>query len=360
MAPACFDLNHPRVHSNSEIIRERQILVRVCLYNGLIRGPVCKVEIRGTEKMSGLQIQVVSYLLRRMRKQRRNAGADLAPTVFRNQLNKAAKRETKLPEDARVTEVKAGGVPAEWIERSSSRAHRVILYFHGGGYSAGSPKTHRLLISKLCEQAHARALVPDYRLAPEQPFPAAFDDAMACYRWLLASGIDPAGIVLAGDSAGGGLALAAAMGIRNEGLAQPGALVLLSPWADLAQSGRSVVAKADADPFLDIYDLATFSRSYLDGHIPTDWRASPLYGDFYDLPSILVHAGSNEVLLDDAVRISSLAEAAGVDVSVEVFDGLMHVFQAFPISEADASIARLGSFIRSRTVLAAVAKTAAQ
>ncbi len=309
--------------------------------------------------MSGLQGQVLAFMLRRMRTQRHKAGPSGSVTVFRNQLAKMAKRG-KLASDTKVTPVNVGQVPCEWIERSSSRAHRVILYLHGGGYCGGSPDSHRPLVAKLCKEAHARALVPDYRLAPENPFPAAFEDALACYRWLLASGIDPAGIAFAGDSAGGGLALATAMAVRDEGLPMPAAIVCLSPWADLAQSGRTLLSHGDKDPFLDIMDLASFAHNYLNGHISTDPRASPLYGDFHGLPSILMHVGSNEVLLDDAVRISKLAEAAGVDVSVEVWDGMVHVFQALPVKPADASIARLGSFIRSRTVLAAVAKTAAQ
>jgi len=306
--------------------------------------------------MSGLKNRILGLILRYARAQRHKSGISGMPAVARKQIDGGAKNQ-KLGSDVRVSQVTAGNVPCEWVEGKSSRAHRVILYFHGGGYCAGSPASHRQMIAKLCEQAHARALVPDYRLAPENPFPAAFDDAIACYRWLLASGIDPAGIAFAGDSAGGGLALSAAMAVRNEGLPQPAAIVLLSPWVDLTQSGKSMLTKSSIDPFLDIVDLATGAYNYLNGHLPTDPHASPLYGDFQDLPSILMHVGSTEVLLDDAVRVSKRAEAAGVDVSVEVWDGMVHVFQALPLKEAEASLARLGSFIRSRTVLAAVAKT---
>jgi acetyl esterase/lipase len=153
------------------------------------------------------------------------------------------------------------------------------------------------------------------------------------------------------------------MGIRDEGLPMPAAVVGLSPWVDLALTGRSLLRLAGADPMLDLRDLANFAQNYLGGHLPTDPHASPLYGDYHGLPSILLHVGSNEVLKDDALRAAKLAEDAGADVSIEVWDGQYHVFQALPVKAADASIARMGSFIRSRTVLSAVArphKSAAQ
>ncbi len=306
--------------------------------------------------MPGLREWVLAFVLRYLRSQRRRAAPDLAFTVWRKQIANAARRAAKLPKDARVTEVDVNGVPAEWVERGLSRAHRVILYFHGGGYCGGSPDSHRPLVSRLCNTAHARALIPAYRIAPEYPFPAAFEDALVCYRWLLASGIDPDGIAIAGDSAGGGLALATAMAVRDEGLALPGCIVLISPWTDLALSGRSLLRATRLDPFLDIRDLAGFAHQYLDGNSPTDPHASPLYGEFHSLPSTLIHVGSNEVLKDDAVRTAKLAEEAGVDVSVEVWGDQYHVFQALPVKAAEASIARLGSFIRSRTVLSAVAR----
>ncbi len=310
--------------------------------------------------MPRLQSRALAFHLRRMRTQRQKAGPDLAVTVMRKQIAKGTKQFGKPPKDTKTIPVDVNGVSAEWIERSSSRAHRVILYFHGGGYCAGSPESHRAMISNLCHQAHARALVPDYRLAPEHPFPAAFEDALGCYRWLLASGIDPAGIVFAGDSAGGGLALATAMGARHEGLPIPASIILMSPWVDLAMGGRSLLAAAKRDPMLDITDLVNFSQNYLGGHLPTDPRASPLYGDFHGLPSILIHVGSLEILKDDALRVAKSAEAAGVDVSIEVWDDMVHVFQSLPVKEAAASIARLGTFIRSRTVLSALAGSAAQ
>jgi len=306
--------------------------------------------------MPGFKERTLALLLRFLRSQRHRAGAHREALAWRKQIANTAKRSGKAHKDTRITSVDINGVPAEWVERTLSRAHRVILYFHGGGYCGGSPDSHRAFVSKLCNEAHARALLVDYRLAPEHPFPAAYEDALTCYRWLLASGIDPAGIALAGDSAGGGLALAAAMGIRDEGLPMPASVVGLSPMVDLALSGRTILTEAKSDPFLDMRDLINFSQNYLAGHYPTDPRASPLYGDFHGLPSMLLHVGSNEILKDDALRAAILAEDAGVDVSVEVWDNMIHVFQMLPMNGAEASIARLGSFIRSRTVLSAVAR----
>lgn len=309
--------------------------------------------------MPGLKSQVIAFLMRRLRAQRHKAGPDLSVTVIRKQYADAAKRVGKLTPDTKVTPVDANGVAAEWVERSSSRAHRVILYFHGGGYCSGSLDSHRAMVSKLCNEAHARALLVDYRLAPEHPFPAAYEDAMTCYRWLLASGLDPAGIVFAGDSAGGGLAVAAAMGAHDEGLPMPASIICLSPWVDLAMGGRSLLTLAGLDPVLDLEDLTNFAQNYMAGQPPTDPRASPLYGNFQGLPSMLIHVGSHEVLKDDALRLAKNAEYAGVDVSIEVWDGMFHIFQSLPVEQADSSIARLGSFIRSRTVLSANARPSA-
>ncbi len=310
--------------------------------------------------MAGLKSRVMDVMLRSLRQKLHNAGIDGMVKVSRDQFAKTVKRQSKLDRDARLSTVRIDDIPAEWIERKASRTHRVILYFHGGGYCSGSPETHRPMISRLCHEAHARALVPDYRLAPEHPFPAAVEDGLACYRWLLASGLDPAGIVFAGDSAGGGLAVATAMAARDEGLTLPAALVCISPWVDLAQTGRSLLALAKEDPWIDMVSLAGFAHHYLNGELPTNPYASPLYGDFHGLPSMLVHAGSREVLKDDAIRLANKAETQGVDVSVEIWDGMIHVFHALPVKEADAALARLGSFIRSRTVLSAIAKPAAQ
>jgi acetyl esterase/lipase len=260
----------------------------------------------------------------------------------------AARRRYKGP--AEIVPVTIGTLKAEWVRPPKAEGHRVILYFHGGGYCFGSPAEHRHLVARLCESAQARGLSIDYRLAPEHPFPAALDDAVTAYRWLIAQGINPAGIILAGDSAGGGLAIATAMALRDGGAPLPRAIVTLSPWTDLALTGWTILTKAQADPSQSWETLAVCARHYLKNTAPTNPFASPLYGNFRGLPPLLIHVGSDEILRDDATRVAERAEAAGCDVSVEVWDGMPHVFQFYTrLPEARGSLDRIGSFIRSRT-----------
>jgi acetyl esterase/lipase len=238
---------------------------------------------------------------------------------------------------------------AEWIKPPKAESQRVILYFHGGGYCLGSRETYRPMVAQLCTGAEARGLLIDYRLAPEHPFPAALDDAVSAYRWLLGQGISPGGIVLAGDAAGGGLAIATAMALRDGGAPLPRAIVAMSPWADLAFTGLSVLTNAKRDSVLNWETLAICARHYLRKTLPTNPFASPFYGNFKGLPPLLIHAGSEELLKDDATRIAEKAEAAGCDVSCEIWDGMPHAFQYFSdMKEAQGSLDRIGSFIRSR------------
>ncbi len=264
---------------------------------------------------------------------------------------KFSKRFSKIKSNINVTKIETGRTKAEWIEPPSVQQHRVILYLHGGGYCIGSPNTHRSLLARLCEASSARGLLVDYRLAPTYKFPAAVEDALDSYQWLLGQGIDPKSIVIAGDSAGGGLAISTCMALRDASAPLPAAIVAMSPWTDLALTGWSMLTLANHDPMLDMKSLSIMSRHYLQGKKPTEPLASPLYGDFKGMPPMLIHVGSNEVLRDDSTRLSQKAEAAGVDISVEVWGGMTHVFQFYPnLPEAKGSIARLGSFIKTRTV----------
>lgn len=259
-----------------------------------------------------------------------------------------------------ITPVSLGTAKGEWVTPSTIESHRVILYFHGGGYCFGSAEARRPLVAQIAEAAGARALSIDYRLAPEHPFPAALDDAISAYRWLLGKGTSPQGIVLAGDSAGGGLALSACMALRDGGAPLPAAVVGLSPWTDLSMSGWSMLRKANSDPSVTYHTLAVCARHYLKSTNPTNPFASPLFGDFHNLPPLLIHVGRNEILLDDATRISDKADAAGINASVEVFDGMAHVFQQYAnLPETKGSISRIGSFIASRTSQAVKSKEGA-
>ena len=272
------------------------------------------------------------------------------PIIARRQQEDRAAKNPKIISDVEVTSVSLGSVKGEWVIPSTIESHRVILYFHGGGYCFGTAESRRALVARIAAAAGARALAIDYRLAPEHPFPAALDDAISAYRWLLGKGTSPQGIVLMGDSAGGGLALSACMALRDGGAPLPAAVVALSPWTDLSMSGWSILRKAKSDPTVTFRNLAVCARHYLKNTNPTNPFASPLFGDFHNLPPLLIHVGSKELLLDDATRISDKADAAGVNASVEVFDGMPHVFQRYAsLSETKGSVSRIGSFIASRT-----------
>ncbi len=241
----------------------------------------------------------------------------------------------------------AGGVPAEWITPAGITAGRSILYFHGGSYVTGSLDSHRSLAANIAAAAGARALLVDYRLAPEHPYPAALEDALAAYRWLSANGAPAERIFLAGDSAGGGLALALLLALRAAGDPLPAAAVCISPLTDMAFTGESIKSKADVDLILDFNKEAQFTKMYLGDTNPRDPLASPLYADLRGLPRLLIQVGSDEILLSDSTRLAEKARAAGVDVTLEVWEGMQHVwhFAASLIPEGRNAIRRIGEFI---------------
>lgn len=250
--------------------------------------------------------------------------------------------------DVRWAAVVAGGVPGEWIDAPGARPDRVLLYLHGGGYISGSPHSHRGLIGELGRAAGMRVLAADYRLAPEHPFPAALDDAVAAYEWLLAQGHAPQHLALGGDSAGGGLTVATLLKIRERGLPQPAAAVLLSPWVDLEAAGETMRTHAHLDPMLLPDLIARTARHYVGA--AGDVRhpmISPIHADLSGLAPMLVQVGSREILLDDARRIVNGIETAGGRAELEVWDHMIHVFQLFRfLPEARRAVARLGGFLR--------------
>lgn len=250
--------------------------------------------------------------------------------------------------DVRCEAVVAGGVPGEWIVPPGAEESRVVLYLHGGGYVIGSVNTHRDMVSRIARAAQARALAIDYRLAPEHPFPAAVEDAMAAYRWLLASGVPAERIAIAGDSAGGGLTLATLLALRDAGDPLPAAAVCISPWTDLAVTGESMDTKADVDPMIRKAEAIEGAKLYLAGADPKTPLASPLYADLSGLPHLLIQVGTHETLLDDSVRLGERARAAGVDVTLEQWEEMIHVwhFFAFILPEAQQAIDRIGQFVR--------------
>jgi len=245
----------------------------------------------------------------------------------------------------------AGGVPAEWQIAPNADRGRTILYLHGGGYCLGSMNTHRDLASRLSRAAAARVLLIDYRLAPEHPHPAAVDDATAAYRWLLAHGATPARTVVAGDSAGGGLTVATLLALRDSRTPLPAAGVCLSPWVDLAGTGASMTTKAAVDPMVQRDGLQLMAAAYLAGQDPRTPLASPLYANLSGLPPLLIQVGTAETLLDDATRLAERARTAGVTVTLEPWEDMIHVWQAFAmvLPEGQQAVERIGEFVRART-----------
>ena len=245
--------------------------------------------------------------------------------------------------------VSAGGVDGEWIAPSGASQDKAILYFHGGGFRLGSVVSHRDLIARIADASGCRALAINYRLAPEHRFPAAPDDALAAYDWLLEHGLKPENIAFAGDSAGGNLVLAAMLRLRERGLPFPVAGVLMSPWTDLAAAGASYVNRADADPIHARPMILALAKNYLgpDGD-PRDPLASPLYADLAGLPPLLIQVGDRETVLDDSTMFTEKARAAGVDVELQVWDGMIHVFQMFgaELAEARRAIEAIAGFLR--------------
>jgi epsilon-lactone hydrolase len=257
-----------------------------------------------------------------------------------------------FPVDADIKRevVSAGGVKAEWVSAPDADAGRAVLYLHGGGYVIGSINTHRSLAARLSRASKARVLVIDYRLAPEHPHPTAVDDSIAAYRWMLTQGLKPARIAVAGDSAGGGLTVATLVAIRDAKLPLPAAGACLSPWIDLEGIGESMMTKAGVDPIVQKAGLLQMSAAYLGGKDARTPLAAPLYADLSGLPPLLIQVGTAETLLDDASRLAERARKAGVTVSYEPWEGMIHVWHLFApmLDEGQQAIDRIGEFVRKQ------------
>ena len=257
-------------------------------------------------------------------------------------------RYVRLPANIQCQPVNVGGVPAEWIATPDASS-AVLLYLHGGAYALGSIAAHREWVARLSSATTMRGLAINYRLAPEHPYPAALEDATTAYLWLVDGGIDPAQIIIAGDSAGGGLALATLVALRDAEKPLPAGAVCFSPWTDLALTGVSIRGKAKADPILDPESLAMYARYYAGEHDVSSPRISPLYADLTGLPPLLIQVGTDEILLDDAVRCAEKARAEGVDVTLEVWEGMFHVFQLIPfLAETKQAVESVGAFTSQR------------
>jgi epsilon-lactone hydrolase len=281
---------------------------------------------------------------------KRDLRANPSVEAARRQLEFAGRLIPPPPRGTETVVVDAGGVPADRVTMPASRHDRHILYLHGGGYVAGWPGLCRDLTWRIATLCRACVLGIDYRLAPEHPFPAALEDAVAAYRWLLAQGADPKRIAFVGDSAGGGLVFATMLRLRDEGVALPAAAAAVSPWTDLALTGPSLRLNAAIDPVLPVELAPRLVDLCLAGADPRNPYASPLYGDPAGLPPTLSLVGGDEVLRDDAVRMADKMRAAGCHVEIEVWPRMWHVWYmcARIMPEAKAAIARLAEFMTDK------------
>jgi acetyl esterase/lipase len=246
--------------------------------------------------------------------------------------------------------VSAGGVKCERVAPTGAAPGRQILYLHGGGYVLGSARSHRPLVARLADAAHATAISAEYRLGPEHRFPAAVEDAVAVYRWMLDRGGEPEHTIIAGDSAGGGLTLATALRLKAEGLPQPAGLFVISPWADLTQSHPTYDSKAADDPMIGRERLDDMAADYLGEADPRDPLASPVFGDFEGVAPILIQVGSEEALLGDSLMLAERAGHARVLVRLEVWPEMIHVWHAWSgqLGAARRAIAGAGAWMAER------------
>jgi monoterpene epsilon-lactone hydrolase len=259
-----------------------------------------------------------------------------------------------LPEGVTVTAAALGGVPAAEITIAGIEPRHVVLYFHGGVYVLGDAFLAAGLASQVGRRTRARVISVDYRLAPEHPYPAAVDDALAAYEALLQQGTAPSDIVLAGESAGGGLAIATLVNARDHGLPLPAAAFVMSPYADLTLAGTTIDTKREADPLLSREALQARVTDYTSGQDAGRGLISPIFADLSGLPPLIIQAGTHEVLLDDAVRLAQQAARADVEVILDITPGVPHVFQAYyPIlDEAAAALDRAGQFLSAHLAVA--------
>ncbi|MEO8756391.1 MAG: alpha/beta hydrolase [Devosia sp.] len=284
------------------------------------------------------------------KREQRQRFPDGKPLELRRRDWEAQSRLDVLPKGSRFRPADAGGVRAEWMEMPLVEKSRVMLLLHGGGYNAGSPRTHRKMAAFLSRAAHMPVLTPDYRLAPEHAFPAAVKDALKAYGWLLDQGFTEDNIIVCGDSAGGGLALSMLLALREAGAKMPRAAVLMSPWTDLSCSSPTYERHRKLDPIIDKQGLAEAGLWYAGERNPRDPMASPIFADAAGLPPLLVHAGGDETMLDDSRVFVERARAAGVIVSFKIYDGMWHVHHsgAPEVPESLAAYNDIAAFIRAQ------------
>jgi acetyl esterase/lipase len=291
--------------------------------------------------MPSLRARLLSSAMRRFYKPRVGRGTI---EEQRREFEQMMKRDGP-PRGTVVEPVVAADITGERLTPPGGSADRVLYYLHGGWHYMGSTGTHRGFVGRLARSVGVRALVVNYRLAPEHPFPAGVDDAVAVYRWLLANGVSAQSIVVAGDSAGGGLCLATLLRLRDEGVALPAGAVLISPWTDLAMQGASMRTHAASDPMFVPAQVEKAAALYVGSADAKDPKVSPVYADLRGLPPLLVQVGGDEILLDDSTRLA--AGASEGNVTLKVWEGLFHDFQMLKfLPEAKQAVAEIGAFAR--------------
>jgi epsilon-lactone hydrolase len=303
--------------------------------------------------------QAMQDLIDAFRDRQRASAGQTPPTLEERRATFApAGRLHPVPDDVLVTEVTAGGVPAHWLTAPGADTGRVLIFLHGGGFEFGSLRSDGELAARLGRASGMRVLFPEYRLAPEHPFPAAIDDVLAAWRWLRTDrDVGARSMAVAGDSAGGGLAVALLVATRDAGEALPAAATLMSPTVDLTGSGASMTERVDQDPISTPAMLRQFASDYLAGADPKTPLASPLFASLSGLPPLLVQVGTADLLLSDSERLARAATEAGVDVTLEVGEGLPHVYQLLlGTPEAAAATEQIGEFLRARVHLTDAAR----
>ncbi len=252
------------------------------------------------------------------------------------------------PDNVTVRHATIAGIECDWLVPEGSKKTPVLLYLHGGAYVMGSSKTHRQMVATIAKAAGVRAILPNYRLAPENPFPDGIDDACAVYKQLLQQGIEPDEIVIAGDSAGGGLTVATALKLRHDGVPLPAALVLLSPWLDLSASGESVKSRAKLDPLFRAEDMPIVAEFYCSADAVREPLVSPVFANVSGLPPAFIQVGDHEILLSDSTRFADKLTAAGINVTLQVWPDMWHVFQFFgsKMPESEAALVDIARFLR--------------
>jgi acetyl esterase/lipase len=272
----------------------------------------------------------------------------LAPEESREQDKKNARFMNRGQSGVNVNRVNADGIPAAWILPDNAQQNAAILHLHGGGYVIGGIDSHQMMCSVIAKRTGFNLLLPEYRLAPEHPFPAALEDAQKSYHWLLSQGYQPQNIFISGDSAGGGLAVSTVLALREANMPLPAALVCISPWADLTFKGQSHLTQIKSEVLLTADKLLNWQRFYTATQDPSNPLISPIYASFHDFPPMLIQVGSNEVLLDDSRLLAEKARQDGANVTLKIWPEMWHVWHAVGelMPESRQAFDEIGEFLK--------------